>query len=1156
MMRKAARILALSICLGPGVALALGLGNIELSSALNEPLKARIPLRGLQTGDVDGMRAILGTSEQFRRAGLDRPFLLSRLRFRIEETAPGTASVSVTSREPITEPFLSFLIEVSWPRGRILREYTVLLDPPVYGAAMSTAVKSAVVSTKPAPAAPAMPAKPAVSPFPPPLAAAPSMPSSTDGTYGPTSKTDTLWSLSTQLRPDRSISVQQMMLALLRANPEAFIRDNINTLKAGAILKVPDLADIETLSGAEALAEVRRHNAQWEDIRQGIVAAPALESTGAVTPSEMTSAAPAESTAQPDELRLLGSGQSPTAAAGGGTADTGKLKDELNLALEEVDAGKRENDDLRSRLNEADALIEDLQRLVTLREDSIAALQQQLGEGGETPAETPPVMPPVEVETPKVEAPTVEAKPEPEPVAPPKVEKPEPAEKPAAKPKRRPPPSPPKPKSFIESILDSLPVDPVILLGGLGGLLLLGGGFIMMRRRRGGAEAVEVSVADDDAMLLAQEDATEMPAEVGESITELPAAETEAPEDEDEDRTQMAAPAAETSEAAAEPTEEPAEAEEDPLAEVNVYLAYERFDQAEELVKNAIEAYPDRHEYRLKLLEIYYAAKNVAAFQAQAGALRDVVGEDDKMIEKAAGWWEDLAPGQDMFGSGVELPADMGETDGGAPASADDDIFDVTGGSELESAAQEDAAQSQGDDLDFDLGFEMSDSGETEAAGETTGAALDFDIGGGDEGASAEETAGGDLDFDFDIGGDEAAPAEAAPAPEAEPVSEAPAEGGDGGGLDFDFDIGGDEAAPAEEASAPEAEPAAEGDDGGLDLDFDIGGGDAMPAADAAPADEVPAEGGDGDGLDLDFGLDAGDSAAEPAAETAADDAGDFGLDLDIASDTPTAEEPAIDTDEVPEGAEDSMDFDLDFAAPEGDAAVAVETPPAAEEADIGEETMQMNPADLNLAGDSDGGLDLGDGTEPEVADAGSDMDFDLDLGGTEEPAESAESAEEAVLDLAAAETEINLDVPEALPEDVATDEAALDLGIPDLTLDESAGDAETADADDGLDLDLDMGEESAPEPEVALDIETDEEEDEDEDEKTVFMSQPFDTGADDDTMVLDGGVDEVQTKLELAQAFVGMGDKEAAQNILNEVIAEGSDAQQQEAKDLLASLE
>ncbi|RKZ37816.1 MAG: hypothetical protein DRQ37_01010, partial [Gammaproteobacteria bacterium] len=770
MMRKAARILALSICLVPGVALALGLGNIELSSALNEPLKARIPLRGLQTGDVDGMRVILGTSEQFRRAGLERPFLLSQLRFRIEESADGTGSVSITSREPITEPFLSFLVEVSWTRGRILREYTVLLDPPVYGAAMSTAVKSAVVSTKPAQAAPATAAEPAISPFPPPLAAAPSAPASTDDTYGPTSKTDTLWSLSTQLRPDRSVSVQQMMLALLRINPEAFIRDNINTLKAGAILKVPDLADIETLSGAEALAEVRRHNAQWEDIRQAIAAAPAPESAGAVTPSEMTSAAPAES-AQPDELRLLGSGQSTTGVTGG---DVGKLRDDLNLALEGVDAGKRENEDLRSRLGEAETLIEDLQRLVTLREDSIAALQQRLREGGETPVETPLVKAPVEVEVPKVEAPKVEAKPQ--PVAPPKVEKP--------KPKRRPPP--PKPKSFVESLLDSLPVDPVILLGGLGGLLLLGGGFVMIRRRRGGAEAVEVSVADDDAMLLDQEDATELPAGVGESITELPAAETEAPEDEDDDRTQMAAPSAETSEVAAEPTEEPEEPEEDPLAEVNVYLAYERFDQAEELVKNAIGAYPDRHEYRLKLLEIYYAAKNVAAFQAQAGALRDVVGEDNKLIEKAAAWWEDLAPGQDMFGSGVEPPADMGETHVGAPASADDDIFDVTGGAELESAAQEDAAQSQGDDLDFDLGFETGDGGEAEVAGETTGADLDFDLG-GDDAAVAGEQAGqtddGGLDFDIG-GGDEEAPA-------------AEAAGGD-----LDFDIGGDDAAPAEEAPA------------------------------------------------------------------------------------------------------------------------------------------------------------------------------------------------------------------------------------------------------------------------------------------------------------------------------------------------------------------
>ncbi|RKZ35664.1 MAG: hypothetical protein DRQ37_05905 [Gammaproteobacteria bacterium] len=377
-----------------------------------------------------------------------------------------------------------------------------------------------------------------------------------------------------------------------------------------------------------------------------------------------------------------------------------------------------------------------------------------------------------------------------------------------------------------------------------------------------------------------------------------------------------------------------------------------------------------------------------------------------------------------------------------------------------------------------------------------------------------------------------------------------------GGGV-VGFGVGGEDAATAGEAGAAEA--AAEGgDDGGLDFDFDIGGDDAAPAAEAEPVAEAAAEGSDG-GLDLDFSLDADDSTAESAAE--ASDAGDFSLDLDATSETVSAEESAAVTDEVPEGAEDSIDFDLDFAVPEGD---ATEAPPAAEDADLGEETVQMDPAALNLAGDSDAALDLGDVAAPEAAeaeagDAASDIDFDLDLGGAEAPAESGEPTGESVPDLAAAETEINLDVPETLPED-----SALDLGAPDLSLDESADDAETAGSDDALGLDLDMGEEAAPEPEIALDVEADEEEDED--DKTVFMAPP-DFGAeaaveeeDDQTLVLggdmEGDVDEVQTKLELAQAFIGMDDNDAAKNILNEVIAEGSDAQQQEAKELLASLE
>ena len=152
MMRKATCVLALACLLVPSGAMALGLGNIEVDSALNEPLSARIELRAVQTGDLEEMQVSLGTTEQFARAGVERPFLLSRLRFDVRET-PGGGAIEVTTRDPIAEPFLNFLIEVNWPRGRIIREYTVLLDPPVYGAAISTTAQETVATVEALPQA-------------------------------------------------------------------------------------------------------------------------------------------------------------------------------------------------------------------------------------------------------------------------------------------------------------------------------------------------------------------------------------------------------------------------------------------------------------------------------------------------------------------------------------------------------------------------------------------------------------------------------------------------------------------------------------------------------------------------------------------------------------------------------------------------------------------------------------------------------------------------------------------------------------------------------------------------------------------------------------------------------------------------------------------
>ncbi|HSS66874.1 MAG TPA: hypothetical protein VLS27_20785, partial [Gammaproteobacteria bacterium] len=151
MMRLPARVLALLFAVFPAATLALGLGNVEVLTTLNEPLRAEIPITGIRPGEVDAIDIRLGTDEQFRRAGIERPFHLTRLKFNVVPDGERAARIEVTTGESVTEPFLNFLVEINWPSGRMIREYTLLLDPPVYGAAISSSSKQSIARVESVP---------------------------------------------------------------------------------------------------------------------------------------------------------------------------------------------------------------------------------------------------------------------------------------------------------------------------------------------------------------------------------------------------------------------------------------------------------------------------------------------------------------------------------------------------------------------------------------------------------------------------------------------------------------------------------------------------------------------------------------------------------------------------------------------------------------------------------------------------------------------------------------------------------------------------------------------------------------------------------------------------------------------------------------------
>lgn len=237
-------------------AAALSLGPIESRSALYGKFAATIAVNERYPGEADDLEVGLASPEDFERMGVERLFFLSQLQFDVSRQGTKTL-INIRSRRPITEPYMDFVVEVVWREGRMLREYTVLLDPPGL--------------ESPAPAvntAPEHRTAPAAVP-----ASAPTAASRVTGNrWGPTQRNDTLWSIAAKTRADRDITVQQQMLAIKALNPGAFIDNNINLLKQGETLQIPTAEEVQRHSPSAAARAVRQDEDNWQAKRS----APAL----------------------------------------------------------------------------------------------------------------------------------------------------------------------------------------------------------------------------------------------------------------------------------------------------------------------------------------------------------------------------------------------------------------------------------------------------------------------------------------------------------------------------------------------------------------------------------------------------------------------------------------------------------------------------------------------------------------------------------------------------------------------------------------------------------------------------------------------------------------------------------------------------------------
>ncbi len=354
-----------------GSALAVGLGEIELKSALNQRFDAEITLSNV--GDLEQGEIIsnLASPEDFERVGVSRDYNLTDLRFNAQVREDGVHIVHITSSKTIIEPFLNFLVEAIWPTGRILREYTVLIDPPVFGTDGIEKIKRDLAggSASPVQQSGRLSDRGGISPEPP-VSTGRASGVVTQGEYGLTRLGDTLWSIASKVRPNDGVSVQQTLVALHRANPEAFINNNISKLKVGHVLRVPDESEIRTGSTEAAAVEVSVQNQKDEGYRSDDVTQ--LDARRTASNSFAGSGDSDEG-----ELKLLGADQSGT-RSGGGDAKGGEQGNPLAVAREDLDRSRRANIELNVRLDDIDDQVETLNELVKLKDDQLAALKAEL----------------------------------------------------------------------------------------------------------------------------------------------------------------------------------------------------------------------------------------------------------------------------------------------------------------------------------------------------------------------------------------------------------------------------------------------------------------------------------------------------------------------------------------------------------------------------------------------------------------------------------------------------------------------------------------------------------------------------------------------------------------------------------------------------------
>ncbi|WP_341305020.1 FimV/HubP family polar landmark protein [Pseudomonas sp. TMP25] len=854
--RKLVLAIAAASSLSSGMAHALGLGEVTLQSALNQPLIAEIELlevRDLASGEV---LPSLASPEAFNKAGVDRQFFLTDLKFTSVLKPNGKSVIRVTSNKPMREPYLNFLVEVLWPNGRLLREYTLLLDPPLYTpqSVIPAAAQLPVAAPAPAPRIQPPVARPAIAAVQPAAPSAPAAPAAMplNGNEYKTTANDTLWEIAQRARAGGS--VHQAMLAIQDLNPDAFIGGNINRLKSGQVLRLPDEQQVKSRAQGEAIAQVAEQNTAWREGRNVAASARQLDATKRTS----VAAAPAKVDAG-DSLKLVAadSGKA-TAGSDKGAADSKALTDKLAVTQESLDSSRRENDELKGRMTDLQSQLDKLQRLIQLKDDQMAKLQADLAAQNQPPAAAPVAAEAAVVAeaAPAAVEPAAEAVLQ-DPVAAPVV----PAtsaetdfnysEEPVAQPEAAAPPAVPEPAPVVapepvpvvavapvveapvvaespaeSNPLDSLLANPLLLGAAGGGALLLLLVALMMLSRRNALKEAELQDR------LAAEDGS---SELGEGLDLAGDSFAGVTDDFDSPQSDLAKEERVTAQTG------------DALGEADIYIAYGRFPQAAELLQSAVNDEPQRSDLRLKLMEVYAEMGDRNGFARQDNELREIGGSAAELDQIKARY-----PAM-AVAAGVGLAAATGTEQGLDTFSLDDLTFDEPS-PKAAAGDQDDAFDLSLDDLESELDRDLQASGNNAALDDLDSLSLDSDL---DFSSPVEQADSKNDELDFDLSLTDS----------------------NGSGLDLSDDMADfslDLDTPAKSATTAE-------DDFLLSLDDEP---TAVKTA-AEPSFELPAEETDGAfDLPADFDLSLSDEApAQPSSDSFAAHLDEVSAELDLLSD-------------------------------------------------------------------------------------------------------------------------------------------------------------------------------------------------------------------------------------------------------------------------------